>query len=312
MTGFFQKWFGSHKPEGEEHPAANPQEPAPDAVPDGASQKVTQELPKDRIPENHWEPAQMVAGCAQSIGLQRDHNEDALFTLTTTLSSNNLSLPFGLYIVADGMGGHKHGEIASDTAVRVSASYLTHKLYLPLLDMPPSAPQESIQEIMRSAALEAHHAIMKEAPGGGTTLTAALVMGGQLTIAHVGDSRAYLLEPSGSLQALTRDHSLVQRLVELGQISAEEAAIHPQRNVLYRALGQGETFDVDITTSPLPHSASLLLCSDGLWGVVPEDQMARLCLESPTPQLACQKLVEAANEAGGPDNITVILVHLLD
>jgi serine/threonine protein phosphatase PrpC len=101
-------------------------------------------------------------------------------------------------------------------------------------------------------------------------------------------------------------------LVELGQITQEEAAVHPQRNVLYRALGQGEPFRPDISTSPLLRSGYLLLCSDGLWGVVPEEQLPQMVSASTTLRQACQKMVDAANEAGGPDNITAILVQTPD
>ena len=133
-----------------------------------------------------------------------------------------------------------------------------------------------------------------------------------MTIAHVGDSRAYTVSEDGQVEVLTRDHSLVQRLVELGQITDEEAAVHPQKNVLYRALGQGEPFSPDIRTIPTPQHGYLLICSDGLWGVVPEEQIIKIILESENPQDACSALVAAANEAGGPDNITAILVHLPD
>jgi serine/threonine protein phosphatase PrpC len=141
-------------------------------------------------------------------------------------------------------------------------------------------------------------------------LTAALVVGKQVFITHVGDSRAYIIESSGRVETVTRDHSLVKRLVELGQITQEEAAVHPQRNVLYRALGQGEPFEPDMSSTQLPDSGYLLLCSDGLWGVVPDNEILQLVSSSSSPQQACQKLVEAANTAGGPDNITAILVHL--
>lgn len=114
------------------------------------------------------------------------------------------------------------------------------------------------------------------------------------------------------MEVLTRDHSLVQRLVELGQITDAEAAVHPQKNVLYRALGQGEPFSPDISTSPIPPNGYLLICSDGLWGVVPEEEITRIIFEAANPQEACSALVAAANEAGGPDNITAILVHLPD
>jgi protein phosphatase len=131
-----------------------------------------------------------------------------------------------------------------------------------------------------------------------------------MIIAHVGDSRAYSIDSQGKIEALTRDHSLVKRLVELGQISREEAAIHPQRNVLYRALGQGEPFDPDIKRMQIPENGYLLICSDGLWGVVPEEEIAKVIITSATPDLACQALIDAANAAGGPDNITAILIQL--
>ena len=254
--------------------------------------------------------SQLLAGCDQSTGKQREHNEDALFTLTTSLASDSNHLPFGLYIVADGMGGHQHGEIASGTGIRAMASYIIRNLYLPLFSLPRETPTESLQEIMQNGVLEAHRAILRYAPGGGTTMTAVLIMGDQMTISHVGDSRAYAIYPDGHLQLLTRDHSLVKRLEELGQLTPEEAALHPQRNVLYRALGQGEPFEPDIITFQLPRSGHLFLCSDGLWGVVTDDDILRVVLSSPDPQSACQKLVEAANTAGGPDNITAILVRL--
>jgi protein phosphatase len=257
------------------------------------------------------QPPQFIVGSAQSIGKQRDHNEDSLFTLTTTLSTYQNSTPFGLYIVADGMGGHQHGEVASDLAVRTLASAIINKIYLPLLNPNTSQPEESIQEIMRAGMQEAHQAIMKQAPGGGTTLTAALILGDRVTFAHIGDSRAYIiLGTNERIETITRDHSLVQRLLELGRITPEEAAADSRKNILLRALGQGELSEVDISSMQLPASGNLLLCSDGLWGVVPDEDIYRLVLSTTDPEQACQKLVTAANEAGGPDNITAILVRI--
>ena len=256
------------------------------------------------------EPRQLIVGCGQSVGKQRDHNEDSLFTLTTNLTNLNSSLPFGLYIVADGMGGHQHGEIASSVAIRVMAQQIVSRLYLPLFNSSSDTPHEAIQDIMRDGIQDAHRAITKEVPGGGTTLTAALVLGNQVSIAHVGDSRAYIIENNGRIEPVTRDHSLVKRLVELGQITQEEAAVHPQRNVLYRALGQGEPFEPDMNITQLPDSGYLLLCSDGLWGVIPDKEIFQVVTSASSPHQASQKLVEAANAAGGPDNITAILIHL--
>ena len=258
----------------------------------------------------HLDLPQPNVGCAQSVGKQRDHNEDSLLAINTMLSGNGEYIPFGLYIVADGMGGHKHGEIASGLAVRAVANHVVRKVFLSLLSPKPARPSDSIQEILETSLQEAHRLVMKEAPGAGTTLTAVLILDKQMSIAHVGDSRLYAISPEGEISVITRDHSLVMRMMELGQLSEQDAAIHPQRNVLYRALGQGEAFSPDITTSPLPESGSLLLCSDGLWGVVQQAEVARLIHANADPRVAAQLLVDAANAAGGPDNISAILVRL--
>jgi len=257
----------------------------------------------------HIEPQQLIYGCAQSIGKQRDHNEDCVFALSIAIGGEKSSYPLGLYVVADGMGGHQYGEVASSAAARTLAGNIL-KRFLPYLINPASGMDESIQELMRSAINDAQKAVTLAAPGSGTTLTAALVLGQQMTIGHVGDSRAYALHPYGGGETLTRDHSLVKRLEELGQISAEEAAVHPQRNVLYRALGQGEVLEPDIFTAPFPQSGYLLLCSDGLWSVLTDSTIFKLVNSSKDLQGACQSLVDAANEAGGPDNISVILAQL--
>jgi len=287
----------------------SPKQPAYEEIPTRPISKesgLTQQEPSSP----QAEPPQLIVGCAQSAGKQRDHNEDALFTLTTTLVSDYNNITFGLYIVADGMGGHQHGEVASSIAVRTMSSSIVRKLYTPLLSPKPNPPDESLLEIMQEGVQEAHRAITKQVPGGGTTLTAALILGNQMTIAHVGDSRAYLIGNGSQIEALTRDHSLVNRLVELGQITTDEAAVHPQRNVLYRALGQGEPFDADINSIQMPESGYLLICSDGLWSVVNESELQRLVKESGSPEEACQRMVEAANAAGGPDNISAILIRL--
>lgn len=254
------------------------------------------------------EPQQILYACAQSVGKQRDHNEDSLFAFSLTYGGEISNFPFGLFIIADGMGGHQYGEVASSTAVRTMAANLL-KAFHPYISNPSASMDQPIQELIRAAINETQRAVTQAAPGSGTTLTAALILGQQVTIGHVGDSRAYAIHHGGG-ETLTRDHSLVKRLEELGQISSEEAAIHPQRNVLYRALGQGEVLEPDIFTAPFPQPGYLLLCSDGLWSVIPESTLFNLVTTSKDMQTACQKLVAAANEAGGPDNISVILVQM--
>jgi serine/threonine protein phosphatase PrpC len=164
---------------------------------------------------------------------------------------------------------------------------------------------------MEQGIVEAQRAVLLNAPGGGTTLTAAMVIGDQITLSHVGDSRAYFIFPDGRIESITQDHSLVRRLQDLGQIDEKEASIHPQRNVLYRALGQREPFRPDIVTLTLPHPGYILLCSDGLWGSVPDMEILRIIYAAENPAVACHNLVEAANQAGGPDNISAILVQYI-
>ncbi|MGA2504057.1 MAG: PP2C family serine/threonine-protein phosphatase [Anaerolineales bacterium] len=264
----------------------------------------------DAMHTSRIEPQQLISGCAQSIGKQRDHNEDCLFTFSAITGGETNSAPLGLYIVADGMGGHQFGEVASSAAVRTMANYMLKRFHTYLIN-PSEGMEEPLQEMMRAAITEAQRAVTQAAPGSGTTLTAALVLGQQMTIGHVGDSRAYALRTDGRIEALTRDHSLVKRLEELGQISSDEAASHPQRNVLYRALGQGEVLEPDIFTTPFPQPGFLLICSDGLWSVLPDDNLSSVVTSAPNLQEACQSLIEAANDAGGPDNISAVLVQLI-
>lgn len=270
---------------------------------------ASQILPESPVITN-FSPSQLIVGSGQSVGKQRDHNEDSLFTFSMTIGNGTNSQPLGIFIVADGMGGHQYGEVASNVATRTVASFLIRKFHPIIADSSVSL-DESLQEIMQNAVKEAQRAVVKSAPGSGTTLTAVLVIGQQMTVAHVGDSRAYSVQPNGQITLLTRDHSLVHRLEELGQITSDEAAVHPQRNVLYRALGQGEFLDADVFTSQFPQPGYLFLCSDGLWGVVSESEILGIISESKDIQSACQSLVAAANAAGGPDNISAVMVKLL-
>jgi len=250
----------------------------------------------------------IMVGTSQSTGVERAHNEDALFALLGSASGEGSVPDFGLFVVADGMGGHRSGEIASAVSVRAVAHRLAKDSLLHLLQQDGVAEDMPIQELVRQSLEEANHSVVSRVPGGGTTLTAVLLLGSLMTIGHVGDSRAYLFS-NGHGEVLTRDHSLVKRLEELGQLTEAEAAVHPQRNVLYKAIGQGANLEVDVLTHPVPKDGFLMLCSDGLWGVVAEDDIERIVWNSPHPQIACDELVRAANAAGGPDNITAILVY---
>jgi serine/threonine protein phosphatase PrpC len=250
----------------------------------------------------------IIVGTAQSTGIERSHNEDALLILTGTAIGQESLPEFGLFVVADGMGGHRAGEVASAISVRSVAQQLTERILLALLDLEDEVDVPPLQDLLREALEQANRAVVEQVPGGGTTLTVAVLLGHQVTIGHVGDSRAYIIA-NGTSEVITRDHSLVERLRELGQLTQEEAARHPQRNVLYRAIGQGANLEVDVVTHPAPSGGHMLLCSDGLWGVIGDAYILDIISNAPNPQDACRELVRAANAAGGPDNITAVLVQ---
>jgi serine/threonine protein phosphatase PrpC len=252
---------------------------------------------------------QIIIGIGQSVGNQRETNEDSLFTLTTNLISNGRTINFGLYIIADGMGGHENGELASSIAVENLSAHVINAFFLPSLSSPDHRMDISLHEVMRDGVMVAHQAIKQTALGSGTTLTAALIVGDQVTIAHVGDSRAYAIDREGKMELLTHDHSLVKRLEEIGQITPQEALVHPKRNLLYRALGQGDLSEPDISSFTTHPGLKLMLCTDGLWGVLTEEHLLQIIAASSEPQIVSRLLVDSANAAGGPDNISVIMVQ---
>jgi len=252
-------------------------------------------------------PAQFLIGTGQSIGIQRDHNEDTLFALNGVLGESSADIPFGVCIIADGMGGHKNGEIASGVSARVVAKYLINRVFMRFFELHNEPTDESIQETLQNALREAQRSVIRYAPGGGTTFTCALMMGEQVTVAHIGDSRGYFIYPDGRIQRITKDHSLVQRMVEIGEITEAEAQTHPQKNVLLRALGQTDPVKPDIQTFQFPKGGYLLLCTDGLWGQVSDNEIYRIVTTNSDVSIACHELVAAANQNGGPDNISVVL-----
>ncbi|HET6845359.1 MAG TPA: protein phosphatase 2C domain-containing protein, partial [Anaerolineales bacterium] len=237
--------------------------------------------------ESRLEIQQLIAATGQSVGKQREHNEDSILSITATMGGLHSHVPFGLYIVADGMGGHDFGEVASNATVRIIAGQILRKFHSYLFALPTQQPEESLQEIMEEAIQEAHRTVQRDAPGSGTTVTAALVLGQQVTVGHVGDSRLYSIRPSGSVEQLTHDHSLVRRLEELGHLNKEEAAVYPHRNVLIRAVGQGDSVEADIFTVPFPQGCTLMLCTDGLWGVIQDEAFHQALRDAPTLQRAC-------------------------
>jgi PPM family protein phosphatase len=234
----------------------------------------------------------IVAAGGTDVGQVRDGNEDAYLVADS------------VFAVADGMGGHLAGEIASAKALEPIEA-LDGKVYPDATDAVTA---------LRDAVVQANATVSKMAQdeplyrGMGTTLTAVMVEGRRLHIAHVGDSRAYLLR-DGHFSQLTDDHTLVQHLIDEGQITPEEAATHPQRSIITRAIGVARDVDVDSMTLDLQPGDQILLCSDGLTGVVSDRAIGEALTSHADEDAIIRGLIDQANEGGGPDNITVVLLR---
>jgi len=277
--------------------------PVTKPIPDG----VTRPLPSEPTYQNH--KGHIVFGQASDPGMVRSNNQDAAMAFYLSSDTADDSPDLGLFIVADGMGGHTDGEKASALTAKTVASEVLSTLYLPLLLDDNDSERPTIAEALAAAAKQANTFVLRDVPEGGTTLTAVAVIGDLAHIVHVGDSRAYMISQDG-IEQITRDHSLVQRLIELGQIKPEDAGDHPQRNVLYRAVGQNDTLEVDTLTKRLPADSYVLICSDGLWGLLDDNTILEIVTEAPSIQLACDQLISKANMMGGHDNITAVLLKI--
>lgn len=272
----------------------------------------TQKLPEMDVAESRTSGKNLIYGQKSDVGQVRDNNQDSMLSSVTSIASTEEQPEFGLFVIADGMGGHTDGEKASALAARAVGKHTAAEILMPMLKREDSnSDRPTVAEVLREAIQEANRTVSADVPDGGTTLTIAAIIGDLAYIAHVGDSRAYLITQDG-IEQLTRDHSLVQRLIELDQLTKEEALEHNQRNVLYRAIGQNENIDVDAITRRLTPGSRLLLCSDGLWNMIPDEEIRNTVLSSPSPQAACDTLVKLANARGGSDNISVILVKIPD
>lgn len=233
---------------------------------------------------------QLMWGARSDVGCVRSHNEDSYLVQSP------------LFCVCDGMGGHAAGEVASSIAVETIAKTAPHTADPALL----------------GAAIEAANAAVIEAalnglgkPGMGCTATAAYIEGNTIAIAHVGDSRAYLLH-EGTLIRVTRDHSYVEELVDAGEITADEARVHPNRSVITRALGSDPAMYADHFSLNIEEGDRLILCSDGLSSMIPDGEIESIATQSSTAQICTDNLVDAALAAGGSDNCTVVVVDVVD
>lgn len=234
------------------------------------------------------------------VGRCRERNQDQFL----------IDARVGLYAVADGMGGHAAGEVASRLAVEALAALAADAGSLTLDD------SKSAAELLRAALREGHrricHSVVEHEAwrGMGTTVVALLHLKTRVIIAHVGDSRAYLWR-NARLERLTSDHSWVNEQVQLGLLTDEEAQRHPWRNIITRALGNQPDVEVDVTERPVLGEDLFLLCSDGLNSMLADDEIAAALADHATdPASACRELVARANARGGEDNITVIVLKV--
>jgi len=228
-------------------------------------------------------------------GMKRPHNEDSF-----------ACQDFGgrsMFVVADGMGGHDAGEVASRIAVETASAEISDMKHG---DDPKVIVERAVR--LANAAVKIEGTI--KGSNMGTTLSLALVEGTTAYIANVGDSRVYWIE-NGDITQITEDHSLVAKLVSNGKLTKAEARLHPKANLLYRTIGNDETIKVDTFTVNLEKGGSLLLCTDGLWGELSDEEIHKICSLEKNSEKSCAKLLRMANEKGGRDNITAVVVKVI-
>ncbi len=242
------------------------------------------------------EPFSLSSSGITDTGLVRDHNEDSYSLLTLEDKS--------LFVVADGMGGHDSGEVASRTAADTVCRVVQqeHKRHDDLLPLVERAIREANKEVRQQG--------LEKSSDMGTTLSVALISNNTAYIANVGDSRVYWME-NGSISQITTDHSLVAKLVDAGKLTKEEARVHPRANLLYRTIGTDESIKVDVFRVNLKKGGTLLLCTDGLWGEVTDEDIRRICDGTANAEEAAEMLVRTANGRGGKDNITAVVVKIV-
>lgn len=235
------------------------------------------------------------------VGMRRNNNEDAIYFSET--GSQSKGLYEGLYIVADGMGGCNAGEIASKNAIEAFLEYAeASDLNAEPLDLLVGGIAACNNRVYQKSLESEEYAEM------GTTIVAAIVQNSRFYVAHVGDSRAYVFQ-NGNLKQLTADHSYVMELVRLGNLTMEQAAVHPKRHIITRAIGTKETVDVDTVIFDLVKGDIALLCSDGLTNMLSSEEIGEILTLDLNVEQKVEQLVDLANRKGGLDNISVILIE---
>jgi serine/threonine protein phosphatase PrpC len=269
---------------------------------------VTLQEPAPEPEEAHEAPLRLHWGYLTDPGLVRDHNEDAIDVRVYTRIDG---FQLGLFAVADGLGGQDSGEVASRMALDAVWEALRAQVWEPCLRNERPGDQamgQAVREAFLAANQTVYDARIERKSEMSTTLTLALVVNERVHIGNVGDSRIYCWSSEG-LEPITKDHSLVQRLVDAGQIQPEEVYTHAERHVIYQSIGDRPDVEVDLYQHQLAPDERLILCSDGLWEMVRSEGLEDVLLAEPDPQRACERLVRNANLAGGEDNISVIMVQ---
>ncbi len=231
-------------------------------------------------------------------GKQRFNNEDCC-----------VAKEIGQYtvlILADGMGGHSGGEVASSKAIETVLAAFEEKLTRPLI---PAQIFSTLSSALKSANDNIYELSLSDPKldGMGTTIDICIISDNNAYVAHIGDSRVYHITPDGKITLVTKDHSLMQYMIEKGELTAEQAQHHPQKNVITRALGTSQGAQEDTAIIKLSEGDRLLLCSDGLTNMLSEEDICQVVLGNPDPAIAAPELIRRANDAGGDDNITVII-----
>ncbi len=251
------------------------------------------------------------AGWDAGIKRKQQPNEDSMAAMQGTCIYNNALLPFGLLVVADGMGGHAAGQDASYLAVQAMLQWVVPHI-AGVNAMSDELLAELLVDGVRQANLAVYQRSQEVGADMGTTITAALVLDSRAYVVNVGDSRTYLYRASVGLRQVTHDHSLVARLVAAGRITPDEVYTHPDRNQVYRGLGDKRNVEVDSFMLSLQANDRLLLCSDGLWEMVRDPEIERILQHNEwNPTQTSKALIRAAIKGGGLDNISAIVAHIL-
>jgi protein phosphatase len=242
-------------------------------------------------------------------GKVRSKNEDSVLSIEHSRMNLGIIQPICLVAVADGMGGHASGEQASNLVIDAIAQIST--IELQALQNPSFEEfGDWIKRATQAANQSVYEARHNASNDMGSTLVLGLIIGSQAYLGHSGDSRIYLVNKE-SIKQLSTDHSLVQHLISIGKITQEEARVHPQRNIIYRSLGEKPEVEADYFTQLLFPKDRLLFCSDGLTSMLDDQKIQKIILDASSPQAACDTLIEEANAAGGEDNISALIIEVL-